>query len=45
MTGGMEKHLGELLTVVEWLWLAGFGAVLLLALYVVGQFLKIVWRD
>jgi len=29
----------------EWLWLAGFGVVLLLALYVVGQFLKIVWRD
>ena len=41
----MEPSLLDVLTWREWIQLAGLSTVILLSLYVIGQFLKIMRRD
>jgi len=41
----MEQSLLSILTWREWIWLSGLVSLFLVAIYSVGQFVRILWRD
>lgn len=41
----MEQQLADVFPWAQWLWLAGVGIVVILALYVIGEFVRKIWRS